>query len=47
LTEPEFERLALSLTEQARFEQAAATVKADQDRFARQVKIEMLMNTPS
>jgi hypothetical protein len=32
LTEPEFERLALSLTEQARFEQAAATVKADQDR---------------
>jgi hypothetical protein len=42
LTDREFERLALSLTEQARFEQAAATVKANQDRFARQVKIEML-----
>ena len=61
LTEPEFERLALSLTEQARFERAAATVRsepnpdqaADQirdeqaDRFAQQVKIEILMNTPS
>jgi hypothetical protein len=69
LTEPEFERLALSLTEQARFERAAATVRSepnpdqdpdqdrDQDRdqiqdeqaerFAQQVKIEILMNTPS
>lgn len=47
LTDLEFEALARELSEQARYEQAAAVVREDQEPFARQVKIEMLMNTPS
>ncbi|KAA6186876.1 nitrite reductase [Thiohalocapsa marina] len=47
LTDAQFERLALELTEEARHARAAATVSEDQDSFARQVKIEMLMHTPS
>ncbi|MGB5833352.1 MAG: multiheme c-type cytochrome [Thiohalocapsa sp.] len=47
LTEAEFDQLALDITEQGRRERAAATVNPDQDGFAREVKIEMLMNTRS
>jgi hypothetical protein len=47
LSAAEFEQLALELTEHGRRERAAATVNSDQDGFAREVKIEMLMNTRS
>lgn len=47
LSELEFERVAQELSHQARYEQAAAIVDPDQDPAARQVKIQMLMNTPS
>lgn len=47
LSDDEFEQLALELTQQARRERAAATVREDQDDFAREVKIDILMNTPS
>jgi hypothetical protein len=47
LTDAEFDQLALELTEEARYRQAAAVVEEDQDGFARELKIEMLMNTRS
>jgi hypothetical protein len=47
VTEAEFESLAWSLSEEARRRKAESIVSADQDPFARQVKIEMLMNTAS
>ncbi|WP_295388743.1 multiheme c-type cytochrome [uncultured Thiodictyon sp.] len=47
LSEREFEALARDLSRQARYTKAAASVGADQAPLARQVKIEMLMNTPS
>jgi hypothetical protein len=47
LNEREFEALARELSEQARHDKAAAVVSEEQDPFARKVKIEMLMNTPS
>lgn len=47
LTEPEFDQLALELTEQVRRERAEATVTEDRDAFAREVKMDILMNTPS
>jgi len=47
LTEAEFEALAQSLSEEARRLKAESVVAEDQDPFARQVKVEMLMNTES
>lgn len=47
LTETEFEQLARDLTEQARYRKASEVVEPDQHPFARQVKLEILMNTPS
>lgn len=47
LSDAEFDQLALELTEEARYGQAAAVVEEDQDGFARELKIEMLMNTRS
>jgi hypothetical protein len=47
LTEPQFEALAQDLSERARYAKAAAIVGADQAPLARQVKMEMLMNTAS
>jgi hypothetical protein len=47
LTDAEFEQLALDMTEQARRLRAEAIVNPDQDDFAREVKIRMLMNTRS
>ncbi len=47
LSDPELEALAARLTEAARRRAAAAIVREDQDPFARQVKIELLMQTPS
>ncbi|MGQ9659322.1 MAG: cytochrome c3 family protein [Thermochromatium sp.] len=47
LTEAEFEALARSLSEESRRRKAESIVSANQDPFARQVKIEMLMNTES
>ncbi|TCT19682.1 nitrite reductase [Thiobaca trueperi] len=47
LTQAEFESLARDLSEAARQRAAAATVRTDQDDFARQIKIAMLMETPS
>ncbi|WPL14096.1 MULTISPECIES: cytochrome c3 family protein [Thiorhodovibrio] len=47
LTDLEFEVLARELSEEARYDKAAAVVREDQDPLARKVKIEMLMNTPS
>ena len=46
-SEAEFAALADDLTEAARYRAAAASVREDQDPFARQVKIDMLMRTPS
>ncbi|MBK1719595.1 multiheme c-type cytochrome [Thiocystis violacea] len=47
LTDAEFETLSRELSEQARRERAAEIVGVDQADFAREVKIEMLMGTPS
>ncbi|MCG6941835.1 MAG: nitrite reductase [Thiohalocapsa sp.] len=47
LSEPEFEQLALELTDKARRDRAEATVNSDQDAFAREMKVEILMSTPS
>jgi len=47
LSEREFEALARELSATARRAAATAIVSADQDPFARQVKIEALMNTAS
>ncbi len=47
LTDTQFEALARDLSESARREQAAQIVREGQGAFAREVKIEMLMNTPS
>ncbi|MEA3641529.1 MAG: nitrite reductase [Lamprobacter sp.] len=47
LSDAEFEQLALELTKQTRIERALASVRQDQDPFAREVKAEILMNTPS
>ena len=47
LSEAEFEQLAMELTDQARRERAEATVDPDQDPFAREMKVEILMSTPS
>jgi hypothetical protein len=47
LTQAEFDQLALELTAAERRQRAEARVRTDQDRFAREVKIDMLMNTPS
>ncbi len=47
VTEDEFEALALALTQSARLEAATAIVGEDRDAFARRIKIEMLMSTPS
>ncbi|MBB1126137.1 multiheme c-type cytochrome [Thiospirillum jenense] len=47
VTPQAFELLARDLSHQARYQKAAAIVATDQDPFARQVKIEMLMNTAS
>jgi hypothetical protein len=47
LSDAEFDQLALELTEDARYRRAAAVVEEDQDGFARELKIEMLMNTRS
>ncbi len=47
LSEAEFEQLALELTEKARRDRAEATVKTNQDAFARELKVEILMSTPS
>ncbi|NBC47530.1 MAG: nitrite reductase [Gammaproteobacteria bacterium] len=47
LTEAEFEQLALELTEAKRRERAEAVVTEEDDSFAREVKIDILMNTPS
>ena len=47
LTDAQFDALARELTEQSRYRRAASTVERGQDRFARRVKIEMLMSTPS
>ena len=47
LSEAEFDQLALELTEAARRERAEAVVTEDRDAFAREVKMDILMNTPS
>lgn len=47
LSDAELEQLALDLTEKARRERAEAIVAMDQDPFARDLKVEMLMQTPS
>jgi hypothetical protein len=47
LSDAEFEQLALELTEEKRRERAQAVVREDQDEFAREVKVDILMNTPS
>jgi hypothetical protein len=47
VTPAEFELLAQNLSSAARRQHATAIVASDQDSFARQVKIELLMNTPS
>ncbi|WP_295457092.1 multiheme c-type cytochrome [uncultured Thiodictyon sp.] len=47
LSEREFEVLARDLGRQVRYARAAASVGADQAPLARQVKIALLMNTPS
>jgi hypothetical protein len=47
LSDPEFEQLALELTEAERRARAEATVTEDRDAFAREVKMDILMNTPS
>ena len=47
LSEAEFEQLARELSHQARYERAAAIVDPDQAPAARQVKMQMLMNTAS
>ncbi|NEV62523.1 multiheme c-type cytochrome [Thiorhodococcus minor] len=47
LTNAQFEALAEDITRDARYRKAAAIVEADQDAFARKVKIEMLMGTDS
>ena len=47
LSDDEFEALAQSLSEEARRVKAESVVAEEQDPFARQVKIEMLMNTES
>ncbi len=47
LTPEAFELLAQELSRETRQQQAATIVATDQDPFARQVKIELLMNTPS
>jgi hypothetical protein len=47
LTDAEFEALADELTEAARRRAAEAIVRDDQDPFAREVKLAMLMRTPS
>ena len=47
LSDAEFEQLALEMTEEARRARAAAVVSEDQEPFAREVKIDILMNTPS
>jgi hypothetical protein len=47
LSDAEFEQLALELTEDARRVRAEAIVALDQDDFARELKVEMLMHTPS
>ncbi|WP_043752561.1 nitrite reductase [Imhoffiella purpurea] len=47
LTDAEFEALAADLSREARYRKAASIVSTDQEPFARQVKIEMLMGTDS
>lgn len=47
LSDAEFEQLALELTEKTRRERAEAVVREDQDDFAREVKMDILMSTPS
>ncbi len=47
LSDAEFEQLALELTRQTRRDRALASVRQDQDPFAREIKAEILMNTPS
>lgn len=47
LSDAEFEQLALELTRESRLARAEAIVATDQDPFARDLKVEMLMQTPS
>jgi hypothetical protein len=47
LSDAEFEQLALELTESARRDKAETAVTEDEDAFARDLKVEILMNTPS
>ena len=47
LTEPQFEALARDLSREARYAKAAAIIDTDQPPLARQLKIELLMNTQS
>ncbi len=47
LSDAELEQLALDLTEQARRERAEAIVALDEEPFARELKLEILMQTPS
>ncbi len=47
LSDAAFEQLALELTEDTRRTRAEATVAQDQDAFARELKVEMLMRTAS
>ena len=47
VSDEEYEALAQSLTQAARYQAAAAIVGQDDNAFARKVKIEMLMSTPS
>jgi len=47
LSDTEFEALVRELTYQARYEKAAKIVADEENDFSRQLKINMLMNTPS
>jgi len=47
LSDAEFEQLALELTEEARRARAEAAVQPEEDSFARGLKVEILMSTPS
>jgi len=47
LSDAEFEQVALELTADARRARAEAAVDPDQDSFARELKVEILMTTPS
>ncbi len=43
----EFESLARELTHEARYQEALAATAGEENEFARKLKIQMLMNTPS